>query len=279
MTNKSACLRSSLAAVIVACVAIGLAACGTAAAAPPQADAPHTGSVSPTATISAPASPTSAATPSKAAPAPHGTVTATVTVTPHAQNAAATLKVTVAPSRLDAFTAESWTALGAGPVRDVTGHDIELNECASVPGAATWQQQPYTSSGGNSAILETYTFADQSAAGSAYAAVLAGMRSCQATSRAVQSAAHIAADAVCRETADATGAAAFERTWTGVQGVSAAGPQINHIYLAVRGATVVILHFDEPTSSTSSTSPYDVRNDPSVLSMLTDALASQAGTG
>jgi hypothetical protein len=172
--------------------------------------------------------------------------------------------------RLPAFTAESWTAQGAGPVRDVTGHDVELNECAAVHGAATWQQQPYVSSGGNSAILETYTFGTPVAASSAYAGVLSGMKSCQGTSRALQSASHITPNAVSRQTASATDAAAFERTWTGVMGISAAGPQINHLYLAVRGTTVLILHFDELGHQAT---PYDVRNDPSVLSTLIDVLA------
>ena len=188
------------------------------------------------------------------------------------------MHVSVAPAQLPAYTAESWTAQGAGPVRVMNGHDVELNECANVDGAATWQQQGYLSSGGNVAILETYTFGGAAAAGTAYASVLAGMQSCQATSRALQTSAGISADASARETADSPDAAAFERTWTGVEGVSAAGPQINHLYLAVQGSTVLILHFDELNSGTSS-SPYDVRNDPSVLSMLTDALAAQAGTG
>ncbi len=40
-------------------------------------------------------------------------------------------------------------------------------------------------------------------------------------------------------------AAPFERTWTGVGGVSAYGAQTNHLYLAVRGTTLVVLEFDE----------------------------------
>lgn len=195
---------------------------------------------------------------------------------PVAQGASpAAVHISVAPAQLPGYTTESWTAQSAGPVRDVSGHDVELNECATVHGASTWQQQPYASSGGNSAILETYTFSTAADAQTAYAAVLSGMQSCQATSRALQSSAQITADAVVRQTASASGATAFERTWTGVEGVSAAGPQTNHLYLAESGSTVLILHFDELTSGSTGASPYDVRNDPGVLSMLTAALAGQ----
>jgi hypothetical protein len=186
--------------------------------------------------------------------------------------------VSVSPARLPGDSVESWTAQAAGPVRDVTGHAIELNECATVRGAATWQQTPYAGSGGDSAILETYTFSADSAADTAYDAVLVGMRSCQATSRTLQAADHVTADAVSRQTASTADAAAFERTWTGVEGVSAAGRQANHLYLAMRGTTVLILHFDELASDTS-VAPYDVRNDPGVLSMLTNVLSDQVSAG
>jgi hypothetical protein len=107
-------------------------------------------------------------------------------------------------------------------------------------------------------------------AGSGYDAVLSGMRSCQATSQALQAANHVVADATSRQTASAGDAVAFERTWTGVQGISAAGPQVNHLYLAVRGSTVLVLHFDELGKQAR---PYEVRNDPGVLSTLTSVLA------
>ena len=64
-------------------------------------------------------------------------------------------------------------------------------------------------------------------------------------------------------------AAAFERTWTGVGGVSAYGAQINHLYLAVRGTMLVVLHFDEFGKDPAA---YDVRNDPAVLATLIEVL-------
>jgi hypothetical protein len=187
-----------------------------------------------------------------------------------------TAAVTVRTS-LAADTAESWTAQTAGPVRQVAGHDIELNECAKLHGAATWQQQPYLSSAGNPAVLEIYTFDTEAAANTAYGQVKSGMSSCQATSRALQSAEHGTPDAVSQQTASAPNAAAFDRTWTGVEGVSATGKQTNHLYLAAAGAAVLVLHFDELAQG-SSAAPYDVHQDPNVLSLLTNLLAGQAST-
>jgi hypothetical protein len=189
-----------------------------------------------------------------------------------AANAPAAAHISVAPAQLPGYTAESWAPQTAGPVQDVTGHDVELNECATVHGASTWQQQAYLSSGGNSAILETYVFPAAADAQAAYSAVVSGMQSCQATSRALQTANGITPDAVTKQTASATDAVAFERTWTGVQGVSAGGPQTNHLYVAERGNTVLVLHFDELAAGTTA-APYDVRDDPAVLSMLNAALA------
>jgi hypothetical protein len=181
--------------------------------------------------------------------------------------------IAVAPSRLPDASAESWTAQAPGPVRAVTGHTVELNECAGVAGASTWQQQPYLSRSGNPAILEIYTFDSAARARAAFDAAGSGMGSCQAASRALQRANHITPDAVCRQTASAAGAVAFERTWTGVEGMSAAGPQINHLYLAVRGPTLLALHFDELPASGGAARRYDVHADPSVLTMLTGLLA------
>jgi hypothetical protein len=189
---------------------------------------------------------------------------------------AATVRVSVAPTHLPAYTVESWTASAVGPVRDVSGHDIQLNECATIRGAATWQQQPYESSGGDSAILEAYTFPAAAQAGSAFSAALSGMQACQATSRALQATNHTRVDAVTRETAGAAEEAAYERTWTGVEGISAAGPQTNHLYIAVNGTEVVVLHFDE-LAKVGSAGAYDIRDDSAVLTMLENTLAGRVG--
>lgn len=254
------------------------AAAGCAGASAPDssahADAP---SIAVSRSPSSPSSTATSASPSGAA-ATSGTTGSTPVSTAGDRRSApaAAIRIKLAPTRLPGYTAESWTAETAGPVRSVTGHDVELNECATVHGASTWQQQPYQSSGGNSAILEAYTFPGPAQANSAFAETLSGMRGCQATSRILQSSDHIAVDAVSRETASATDAAAFERIWTGVEGVSATGHQTNHLYLAVSGSEMLVLHFDELVTGDSA-GPYDIRNDPGVLTMLKSLLTNHAG--
>ncbi len=277
--------RSVRLALGLACAALGLAGCGTGSADRAQAGTPvAAGSVSASAlptggTSPGPSAPPVSATPGAAPTRTEPTRAASATPSGGAAAASAINPTTAATVRtsLAAYTAESWTAQTAGPVRQVTGHDIALNECASVHGATTWQQQPYLSSGGNSAVLEIYTFGTGAEAGAAYQKVFSGMSSCQATSRALQNAQHVAADAVVRQTAAAADAAAFERTWTGVEGISAAGKQTNHLYIAAHGTCVLILHFDELAAG-SPAGPYDVQQDPHVLSLLTNLLASQVGS-
>lgn len=261
-------LPSPLVAVCVASAALGLAACGGPAAT--QALPASAGTVSArSAATTAPAGPSASAA--------GGTATAAAATQPSpsaapsgSQPGSANPDLPLAPSQLPAFNVEAWTAQKAGPVEHVTGHNIGLNECATVHGAVTWQQQPYmSSSGGDPAIFETYTFATPAAARSAYAGAAAGMESCQATSRALQVTARITPDAVSHQTASATDAAAFERTWTGVGGISADVPQTDHLYLATRGTTLVVLHFDEFGKDPA---PYDVRNDPAVLATLIGVL-------
>lgn len=256
--------------------ALTLAAChGPASSQALPASAPTVSARAPTPMTALPA-PSASATPSTAA-ATGRAQTTTTAAAPRTGPSSANSALPLAPAQLPDFNVESWTAQTAGPAREVAGHDIELNECASVDGAATWQQQPYVgrANGDDIAILETYTFGTSAAARSAYAGVLSGMKSCQATSRALQTASHITPDAVSRQTATATDAAAFERTWTGVGGISAPVPQINHLYLTMRGTTVLVLHFDELGKQNS---PYDVHNDPSVLSTLIDALTRLNGS-
>lgn len=257
-----------------ACAVIWLAGC-TAAPSTIRSGAAPSVTASPQASATVPNDPPSSSTSAghAASARPENPKTAALPSSKAAPPTA--VHVTLAPARLPGYAVESWTAQTAGPLQNISGHDIELNECASVHGASTWQQQPYSSSGGNSAILETYTFADAAGAEAAYAGVMSGMHACQATSRALQTANHITADALARQTASAGDAAAFVRTWTAVEGISAPGLQTNHLYLAASGSVVLVLHFDELATG-STAGPYDVRNDPSVLTMLA-GLVSRAG--
>jgi hypothetical protein len=258
-------LPSPLVSACLASAALGLAACAGPAstqALPASAGTVSARSAAPTTAVPAPSA---SATGSSAAAAP-ATQPSPGAAPSGTQPGSANSALPLAPSQLPAFNVEAWTAQKAGPVDHVTGHNIGLNECASVHGAATWQQQPYvSSSGGDSAIFETFTFGTSAAAQSAYAAASAGMKSCQATSRALQVGAHVTPDAVSRQTASTSDAAGFERTWTGVGGVSAYGAQTNHLYLAVRGTKLVVLHFDEFGKDPAA---YDVGNDPAVLATL-----------
>lgn len=175
-----------------------------------------------------------------------------------------------APAQLPHSVGETWSAGTLEPQKVLAGHSVELNECVTIAHALTWQQRAYTGSAGDAAIEETYTFTSAGNASSAYAAIVASMNECQATSRALQSANGIdPADAIVTRTAVEPQAAAFERSWTGVEGVSAAGPQANHLYAAVRGSVLVVLHFDEFSLHPA----YDVGADAGVLHTLSTVLA------
>jgi hypothetical protein len=252
---KRSTVRGPMAMLCIVCTALTLAACGTST---DGRSSEVLGRYSP-------------ASPPRVSSAP-----ATI-AEPHAARGGVPARVhaNLPASRLPAYATESWKAEALGPVRSVDGHEIKLNECATIHGASTWQQQPYWSSGGNSAVLEIYTFSSPAAAQSAAAGLRSGMRSCQATSRALQAAQHLTVDAVAEQTANAGTAAAFRRAWTGVAGLSASGPQVNHLYVATRGSAVMILHFEEFKSARSAAGAYDVHNDPSVLTLLADLLAAR----
>lgn len=175
-------------------------------------------------------------------------------------------QVQLASGQLPALAADKWAPVGAPSTRTVAGHDIGENECAKVVGADTWTQQAF--SGGDSqnvAIQDTFVFGSAAAASSAYQNLMSGMGACQQTTRALQAANKVSANAVVTETASRSDAAAWERSWTGVMGMSADGPQTNHLYAAVDGTRLIVLQFTEFPGQAAA---YDVSADPSVLSML-----------
>ena len=262
-------LPSPLVVASLVSVGLGLAACAAPASShdlPASAVAVSAPAASPTTALPAPSASATASGATAAPTAQPSTSVAAAASQPSPANSG----LPVAPAQLPAFNVESWTAQKAGSVVHVHGHNVGLNECATVDGPATWQQQGYvSSSGGDSAIFETFTFSTTAAARSAFAAASSGMKSCQATSRALQVTAHITPDAVSLETASTADAAAFERTWTGVNGVSAYGPQVNHLYLATSGTTLLVLHFDEFGKDPA---PYDVHDDAAMLTTLLGVL-------
>lgn len=179
--------------------------------------------------------------------------------------------VQLAASQLPAPAAEKWAPVGAPSTRAVAGHDIGENECAKVVGAETWTQQAFSGGDGqNVAIQDTFVFGSTATASSAYQNLVTGMGACRQTTRALQTANKVSADASVVETASQIDAAAWERSWTGVMGMSAAGPQTNHLYVAVDGARLIVLQFTEFPGQAAA---YHVSADPSVLSMLGAELA------
>lgn len=162
-------------------------------------------------------------------------------------------------------------AVGHPSTRDIAGHDIDENECAKVSGANSWTQQAFSGGDGqNDAIQDTFVFASAGAARSAYQNVAVGMGSCQQTTRTLQSANKVLIDARVTETASRSQADAWQRDWTGVMGMSADGPQVNHVYLAVNGTRLIVLQFTEYPGHAA---PYDTAADPQVLAMLATELA------
>jgi len=174
--------------------------------------------------------------------------------------------IQLSATQLPAAAAEQWTPIGEPNTRTITGHDIRENECALVHGARTWSQQGFSGdSGQTAAVQDTFTFGRRSEAQTAYQGVATAMAHCQATTRSLQSANHTPPNAVVRQTAKLASSIAWERTWTGVMGISAEGPQTNHLYLAVSGAVLIVLQF---TEFPGHAAPYDVARDPQVLAML-----------
>jgi hypothetical protein len=179
-------------------------------------------------------------------------------------------KVQLTTTQVPGFSAEQWKPVGSPVVRAVAGHDIGENECVSIDGAAGWVQQSFSGAGQNVAIQDSFTFADAAAAHTGYAEVVSDMASCAQTSRSLQAKSGIGQDAKIARTASTPSAAAWERTWTGVVGMSSGGPQINHLYATVSGSELIVLQF---TEFPGQAAPYDTAMDPGVLAMLANELA------
>jgi hypothetical protein len=152
-------------------------------------------------------------------------------------------------------------------------HDVGLNECLSVHGALTWEQQGYVSTHNTPAVADTFTYPGPVAAQTAYQNLLTAMAGCQAHSRTLQSQAHIPTDAVVGQTAQNPDGTAWVRQWTGVEGISDAGAQINHIYLVYRGASLTAVQVTE-FPGRSSGGAVDTNSDGTVLASFAARLGS-----
>jgi hypothetical protein len=248
----------------------GAAACATVAAATIALTSPALSSAAARAAGDSEPTTQVASVPSYSAAASAPTVaTSPSTSSLSSQNrpsAARKQPIQLSATQLPDAAAEQWTPIGEPNTRTITGHDIRENECASVHGARTWSQQGFSGdSGQTAAVQDTFTFDSRSEAQAAYQGIATAMAHCQATTRSLQSVNHTPPNAVVRQTAKLASSIAWERTWTGVMGISAEGPQTNHLYLAVSGAVLIVLQF---TEFPGHAAPYDVARDPQVLAML-----------
>lgn len=216
----------------------------------------------PTPSAPGPSVPSTALTTALATPSTGSSTSASAQAALPTQLAAAQLE----PTQLPGVAAEKWKPIGKPNSRAIAGHDITENECAQVHGASTWVQQGFSGGDGqNVAIQDTFAFSGAAAAQSAYTAFVTEMADCLQTTRALQQSNGVTPDAVVRQTGAIAQALAWERTWTGVLGLSAAGTQTNHIYAAVNGVQLIVLQF---TEFPGSAAPYAVSGDPQVLAML-----------
>lgn len=115
------------------------------------------------------------------------------------------------------------------------------------------------------ARMQTFQYADAAAATTAYDNGLKQMGSCQDQLRAQQgrSAARVPQDATVAVTASDAEGHAWYAKWTGVATpMSAAGHQVDRVYLVLQGSTVTLLETDDFGAGTPAT------DDPAVLSAL-----------
>jgi hypothetical protein len=149
---------------------------------------------------------------------------------------------------------------------------VGLGECAKVGEVAAWHEQGYVSAQHTPAQEDIFGFADAATAGRAYQAIADGLAACQQTSRDLQRTTGTVTDAAVTATATTSQGLAWSRTWTGVAGASAGGPQTDHYYLVRHDATVIVAAFTE--FGANPPNRYDAAGDPAVLTMLAANAAS-----
>ncbi|MGW8764655.1 hypothetical protein ACWGN5_19325 [Streptomyces sp. NPDC055815] len=242
----------------------------------------------PTAAAAAPATTRTAAPEAKATPS--ATVTATKapvrtktparttapTTAPAAPRPAATPSTPASgekpapaldPVRLPDSARQQWKPMGEVKSLPLSG-EFQLNECVSLDRATAWHQQGFLGTTRDIvAVQDTLTFPDEATAKAAYRATVDAMNTCEATSRALQKQNALPQDAAVRRTATTADGTAWQRRWTGVQGLSAPGDQANHVYAVQHGRDLALLHFDEVASEAAAPS-YDFRGDTAVLRTL-----------
>lgn len=252
-------------------------AAATPAAPAPQTDSsgqngrPETVSAAPSAATPKPTS--SKASPNASVNAPSNAPVGASGASP-AAGAAQPAPAPLQPAQLPDSAAASWQPIAPPHTQAVT-HQVRLNECAAVDSAANWQQQGYVSSFQTPAIQDSFTFADSADAQSAYRALLTAMDGCQDRSQTLQTNAKITADAKVTKTATSTDGTAYTRVWTGVAGISAPGPQTDHVYFVQRGSVLTVLQYGVPAGTDGDRSQ-TVSDDQAALAALSNGLDTPA---
>ncbi|MFI2737160.1 hypothetical protein [Streptomyces sp. NPDC018711] len=171
------------------------------------------------------------------------------------------------PVRLPDSARQQWKPMGEVKSLPLAG-EFQLNECVSLDRATAWHQQGFLGTTRDIiAVQDTLTFPDEATAKAAYRATVDAMNTCEATSRALQKRNALPQDAAVRQTATTADGTAWQRRWTGVQGLSSPGDQANHVYAVQHGRELALLHFDEVASESAAPS-YDFRGDTAVLRTL-----------
>ncbi|MER5206780.1 hypothetical protein [Streptomyces sp. NPDC002825] len=171
------------------------------------------------------------------------------------------------PVQLPDNDRQQWKPMGEVKSLPLVG-EFQLNECVTLDRATAWHQQGFLGTTRDIiAVQDTLTFPDEATAKAAYRATVDAMNTCEATSRALQKQNALPQDAAVRQTATTADGTAWQRRWTGVQGLSSPGDQANHVYAVQQGRELALLHFDEVASEAAAPS-YDFRGDTAVLRTL-----------
>lgn len=267
----SLCSRRRMTAVLAAAAAVGLGlvvtACGGSSS---QTSAAPVAAAMPTATVAAPL------TTSSSVPADSATSATTVDSSP------AVTSERTKPSPTGAQRAKPPTQAVPAWLPDPHGAygwqqsqpqhsipwDVTSNEslCYGLNQASQIEEQGFRAEHRNAtARMQSFRYADPTAAASAYATGLQQMASCQDQLRTQQgrSAAKVSPDATVVVTAAQADGHAWSAVWTGVATpMSSAGRQVDRVYLVLRGSTVTLLEADDFSAGSPAT------DDPAVLAGL-----------
>ncbi|MGW1013980.1 hypothetical protein ACWD4X_28550 [Streptomyces termitum] len=256
-------LLAAAAVPVVAAAAFAAVQYGSASAVTPAPPVSPSSASAVGPSAPAPATPTEDAAPtasaSSSAPAPAATPPRTsapatrspAPTTPPAPAGPGTPAVPLPAAQLPNAAKAAWKPLGTPSPRPV-GQTIGLNECTGVDGVTAWFQQGWVSTARTPAIQDTFTFATSAAARQAYEKADADMKNCSGRLRALQERNGLTPDASAHSTVTVENASAWRYGWNAVPGMSAPGPQVHHVYLALNGSELTVLQYSDLASAGQS---------------------------